>query len=347
MPTTPVSSGYGSSSDWQSEVSDPRQFLSSLKVDLYPDEVYTFTPEGGGLRLPARRDPDRLRLPRPHGRRPSVRGRARQREARAAAYAARERRHRRDPDGPEPGAVARLALLRRHEPRPAQDPPLHPHGGETPGGRARAAPARAGAQEVQAHRQEARRRGQPLPRAQAVGLLEARGPLRGDRLREARAAGGPRALHSGRGARPARGRAPGIGSLARRPQDPALRGSGHRGRGAQRPARRARQVLQPGARREDRRLHHARPGRLGPLAELPERAEPALRPRAPDRRGLGGGEAGVLRHRARGRHRRPAGSSRPTSPRRSPGKARTSGGSRPGSGRPGRATSACRSRRRT
>ena len=55
--------------DWQSEVSDPRQFLSSLKVDLYPDEVYTFTPEGGGLRLPARRDAGRLRLPGPHRRR--------------------------------------------------------------------------------------------------------------------------------------------------------------------------------------------------------------------------------------------------------------------------------------
>jgi GTP pyrophosphokinase len=38
--------------DWQKEVSDPRQFLSSLKVDLYPDEVYTFTPKGEVFAFP-------------------------------------------------------------------------------------------------------------------------------------------------------------------------------------------------------------------------------------------------------------------------------------------------------
>ena len=32
--------------DLRTEVSDPRQFLDALKVDLYPDEVYTFTPKG-------------------------------------------------------------------------------------------------------------------------------------------------------------------------------------------------------------------------------------------------------------------------------------------------------------
>lgn len=30
--------------DWQREASDPRQFMSNLKIDLYPDEVYVFTP---------------------------------------------------------------------------------------------------------------------------------------------------------------------------------------------------------------------------------------------------------------------------------------------------------------
>jgi GTP pyrophosphokinase len=38
--------------DWQSDVSDPRQFLSSLKVDLYPDDVYTFTPKGEVFAFP-------------------------------------------------------------------------------------------------------------------------------------------------------------------------------------------------------------------------------------------------------------------------------------------------------
>lgn len=34
------------------EVSDPKEFLSSLKLDLYPDEVYTFTPKGAVFAFP-------------------------------------------------------------------------------------------------------------------------------------------------------------------------------------------------------------------------------------------------------------------------------------------------------
>jgi GTP diphosphokinase / guanosine-3',5'-bis(diphosphate) 3'-diphosphatase len=36
----------------QRDVSDPREFLSNLKVDLYPDEVYCFTPKGEVVSLP-------------------------------------------------------------------------------------------------------------------------------------------------------------------------------------------------------------------------------------------------------------------------------------------------------
>ena len=66
--------------------------------------------EGRRLRLPARRDAARLRLPRPHRRRPPLRRRAGQRQARAAAHAAAERRHRRDPDRAGPASQPRLAL---------------------------------------------------------------------------------------------------------------------------------------------------------------------------------------------------------------------------------------------
>jgi GTP pyrophosphokinase len=38
--------------DSQSEISDPREFITSLKVDLYPDEVYCFTPMGEVITLP-------------------------------------------------------------------------------------------------------------------------------------------------------------------------------------------------------------------------------------------------------------------------------------------------------
>jgi guanosine-3',5'-bis(diphosphate) 3'-pyrophosphohydrolase len=55
-----------------------------------------------------------------------------------------------------------------------------------------------------------------------------------------------------------------------------------------------RQVLQPDSRREDCRLHHARQGCVGPLRELRQRGQPDVRPGAPDRRRMGQGR----RHRA-------------------------------------------------
>ena len=38
--------------EWQQELSDPAEFLSTLKIDLYPEEVYTFTPKGTVIVLP-------------------------------------------------------------------------------------------------------------------------------------------------------------------------------------------------------------------------------------------------------------------------------------------------------
>ncbi|MGH9651207.1 MAG: RelA/SpoT family protein, partial [Terriglobales bacterium] len=38
--------------EWQQDVSDPNEFLSTLKIDLYPEEVYTFTPKGKVVILP-------------------------------------------------------------------------------------------------------------------------------------------------------------------------------------------------------------------------------------------------------------------------------------------------------
>ena len=38
--------------DWQREVKDPSDFLSALKLDLYPEEVYVFTPKGKLIVLP-------------------------------------------------------------------------------------------------------------------------------------------------------------------------------------------------------------------------------------------------------------------------------------------------------
>ena len=38
--------------EWQQDVSDSRDFMDSLRLDLYPKEVYTFTPKGKVIELP-------------------------------------------------------------------------------------------------------------------------------------------------------------------------------------------------------------------------------------------------------------------------------------------------------
>jgi GTP pyrophosphokinase len=39
--------------EWQQEVRDPQEFIQNLKIDLYPEEVYIFTPRGEVKVLPA------------------------------------------------------------------------------------------------------------------------------------------------------------------------------------------------------------------------------------------------------------------------------------------------------
>ncbi len=43
--------------EWQEEVSEPGDYLESLRIDLYKDEVFVFTPKGQVLGLPARSTP--------------------------------------------------------------------------------------------------------------------------------------------------------------------------------------------------------------------------------------------------------------------------------------------------
>jgi GTP pyrophosphokinase len=43
--------------EWQRELSDPREFMESLKIDLYADEVFVFTPKGDVLNFPRESTP--------------------------------------------------------------------------------------------------------------------------------------------------------------------------------------------------------------------------------------------------------------------------------------------------
>ena len=95
--------------EWQQEVRDPQEFLANLKIDLYPEEVYTFTPRGQVKVLPKGSTPGGLRLRGSHRRRPQVRRRSRERAHGAAPHPAQERRHRRGDDQPGPQAEPRLA----------------------------------------------------------------------------------------------------------------------------------------------------------------------------------------------------------------------------------------------
>ena len=96
--------------DWQREVSDATEFVEGLKLDVFQDQVFVFTPKGDVKDLPAGATPldFAYRIHTDVGHR--MHRRQGQQPPRAARLPAQERRHRRDrhhQGGPRP--VARLA----------------------------------------------------------------------------------------------------------------------------------------------------------------------------------------------------------------------------------------------
>ena len=134
--------------EWQQEVRDPGEFIHNLKVDLYPDEVYTLHPQGRGEGAATRCHADRLRLQHPHRHRASVCRGAGERPHGAGADTAAERRHRRGRDGARAHTEPGLAEHRRHVPCPQQDQAFHSRRGERASRQARAQAVRQGASAV-------------------------------------------------------------------------------------------------------------------------------------------------------------------------------------------------------
>ena len=150
--------------EWQRDLKDPTEFIETVKIDLFQDEVFVFTPKGDVKALPKGSTPIDLAYADPLAGRRALLGRAGERPHRAAALRAAQRRHRRDPRLGQPEAVEGLAQVRRHQPRQDQDPPLHPDGAaraQPPDG---ARPAR---------RASCASRTRRSPRAEREGLLDA------------------------------------------------------------------------------------------------------------------------------------------------------------------------------
>ncbi len=84
------------------ELKDDKEFLESVKIDLFPDEIYVFTPKGDVKELPKGATPSRFRLFGPFRPGPQVRGGEGERQARAAPDAPQKRGHHRYPDEPRP-----------------------------------------------------------------------------------------------------------------------------------------------------------------------------------------------------------------------------------------------------
>ena len=281
--------------EWQQEVKDPHEFLNSLKLDLYPEEVYCFTPGGEVKTLPRGASPidfayavhtevghqcvgarvngkmvplryklkngDIVEILTAAGHNPSrdwltlaVTNKARAKIRHYLNVAEKQ---------------AALEIGKKHFERELKRYDLslkklaaEPAEGGSPGPGAGGGHASSTTSSPRSATARSRMR-QVLQ--QLVPRGEARGP----------AAPGEEAAPHRRGeAAAAGGRGAGQGQGRRRPPD--LPG----------------QVLQPDHGRAHRGLHHPRQGGFRPLPELPQRAEPALRPRAAHRGGVGPGEGG-------------------------------------------------------
>ncbi len=110
--------------EWHRDLPDNRQFMDSVKLDLFHDVVYVFTPKGIVKELPTRLDAGRFCLRDPYrGRRPLCRGEGEWQD-RSVEASGRKRRHGRNSHVPHSNAAQRLAEIRPHVAGQNQDQAL-------------------------------------------------------------------------------------------------------------------------------------------------------------------------------------------------------------------------------
>ena len=293
--TSATSSGCGSCSTYQQEVRDPQEFIQNLKVELYPEEVYTFTPKGQVKAFPRGATPIDFAYSihtdvghqcvgaRVNGKMVPLRARLKNGDI---VEIVTQAGHKPSRDWLNFVVTSHARYKIKHLIR------LEERARAIELGRKvfekEAAPLRP-------DRQERSRTARRSPRRWPTSASEDAG--RSLRARSATARCRPKQLL---------GKLVPAERLREKPPEGAVAAAVRRVFGARRgedqgPRLRRRAgvpgaVLQSDPRREDRRLHHARQGRLGPLGDVSERRQPALRPRAPHRGRVGQGR----------RRRRPA-----------------------------------------
>ena len=97
--------------EYQQDVRDPQEFIQNLKIELYPEEVYAFTPKGQVKAFPRGATPSTSPTPSTPTSGNSASARASTGKMVPLRHASEERRHRRDRHADGPQAEPRLAEL--------------------------------------------------------------------------------------------------------------------------------------------------------------------------------------------------------------------------------------------